>query len=78
MAPASLSAIQATDGDWPPFMRVSPILGWQYSTVWTFIRGLFLPYCSLYDKGYVTGNSAPSTTRGTLRAILLPLRQGVR
>ena len=41
-----------TDGDWPAVMRVNPILTWDYSHVWRFIRALSLPYPSLYDQAW--------------------------
>lgn len=38
----------------PPFMRVNPILNWDYGHVWEFLRHFNLSYCSLYDRGYTS------------------------
>ncbi|KAK3896232.1 hypothetical protein Pcinc_000088 [Petrolisthes cinctipes] len=57
----TLGSFSHTDPDWPPMMRVNPILQWEYNVVWDFIRGLYLPYCSLYDRGYTSIGSQTNT-----------------
>jgi FAD synthetase len=51
---AQLTHFDRTDGGWPDFVRVHPVIDWHYSEIWAFIRHLGLCYCELYDQGYTS------------------------
>lgn len=50
-----------TTEDWPPLMRINPILEWSYQNIWDFLRRCHLPYCRLYDAGYTSIGSISDT-----------------
>ncbi|EGV62678.1 3'-phosphoadenosine 5'-phosphosulfate sulfotransferase [Yamadazyma tenuis] len=58
---SSLSYEQETDHQWPKFIRVHPILHWNYVDIWDFIIGCNLDYCVLYDRGYTSLGGVKTT-----------------
>lgn len=61
----SQSSVQ--DG-WSDFMRVLPIIDWEFSEVWKFFNAAKITYCSLYDKGYTyLGDKQDSVPNPVLR-----------
>ncbi|KAK6455544.1 uncharacterized protein RJT20DRAFT_48026 [Scheffersomyces xylosifermentans] len=43
-----------TDHDWPKFLRIHPILHWNYVDIWDFLVGCNLDYCEMYNRGYTS------------------------
>ncbi|XP_015368637.1 PREDICTED: FAD synthase-like isoform X2 [Diuraphis noxia] len=65
-----LQFFQETDPGWPILMRVQPLLHWNYSNIWSFLRQFSIPYCCLYDKGYTSlGNKSKSHPNPNLKYI---------
>lgn len=42
-----------TDDGWPRYQRVHPILNWSYEQIWEYLKRFEVPYCDLYNEGYV-------------------------
>lgn len=57
----------APASDWaPPFMRINPIIEWDYGAVWKFLRHFDLKYCTLYDQGYTSLGKKSNTAKNCL------------
>lgn len=50
-----------TDNDWPPFLRIHPILDWDYADIWHYMDLYDIEYCSLYQTGYTSIGSIGRT-----------------
>lgn len=60
--------MQPTDPDWPPLMRIYPLLDWTYNDVWLHIFMFKVPFCLLYEFGYTSiGNRLDTIPNPYLR-----------
>jgi len=70
---AQLTHFDMTDGKWPRFMRIHPVIDWHLSEIWTFLRSPHLAdskkgqdvldYCRMYDEGYTSLGGVNDTLR---------------
>lgn len=71
-----LTSLAPTDEGWPQFLRVLPILDWDYPDVWSFLLDLNIAYCPLYDKGFTsigyTHDTEPNPALKTEDGTFLP------
>ena len=62
-----LRAPSDTHKGYPAFMRINPIMYWQYDKIWPVIYALEIPYCKLYQEGYTSlGNKSNSVKNQSL------------
>lgn len=52
-----------TQKGYPKFNRINPIIRWKYEQVWTAIKVLQIPYCSLYEEGYSSIGNKDNTVK---------------
>ncbi|KAF2459074.1 hypothetical protein BDY21DRAFT_318282 [Lineolata rhizophorae] len=73
-----LTHFDPTDHGWPDFMRIHPVIDWHYVEIWTFIRHLRIPYCSLYDRGYTSlGGMSDTHPNPALRRVTVSSRDNL-
>ena len=70
-----LTHFDMTDGNWPRFMRIHPVIDWHLDEIWTFLRHPALgekdkqgtsgglEYCTMYDEGYTSLGGRGDTVR---------------
>lgn len=68
-----LTHFDMTDGNWPRFMRIHPVIDWHLDEIWAFLRSPlladresgkeFLEYCDMYDQGYTSLGGVGDTLR---------------
>lgn len=62
-----LSEMEPCASNWPPLVRIFPLLEWSYHDIWSYLRSRDLPYCCLYDQGYTSlGDRSRTTTNPSL------------
>ena len=70
-----LLPIQKSSEGWPDFIRVHPILDWEYSEIWRFIHFFKIKTWSLYEQGY-TSLGKVHNTRKNPYLIVSPTEDG--
>lgn len=58
---ADMAAFEPSSLSWPAFMRVNPIIPWDYHQVWRFLQTFRIPFCPLYAAGYTSLGNVHNT-----------------
>eukprot|EP00345_Euplotes_harpa_P007171 CAMPEP_0168317912 /NCGR_PEP_ID=MMETSP0213-20121227/165_1 /TAXON_ID=151035 /ORGANISM="Euplotes harpa, Strain FSP1.4" /LENGTH=179 /DNA_ID=CAMNT_0008318877 /DNA_START=217 /DNA_END=755 /DNA_ORIENTATION=+ len=58
-----LLPIQRSSKGWPDFLRVHPLIDWEYGEVWRFISHFKLRVCCLYELGYTSLGTISKTRK---------------
>ena len=56
---------------------MNPVLNWRYGDVWSFVRGLSLPYPDLYDRGYTSLGGLRNTFPNRALRCINPTNVGI-